>query len=397
MTLFSGLKQFDASSCVVGGSFSTGCFRVDRGAGPGDPLSAYIFILCSEIFFIQVGSGASIGGFKYNGLEIKLAAFAGGAAFLVRDTQSLGGMLNLAKYFQEYSSLKFNVEGNEACWIGRAKGQSSKPIQCKWINLNQNSMGVLGAHFSYNKQLDEKMNFYQVTTDCRTLLIIWKHIATMKNIPPQFLDNLQLLHREFIWDGKPPKVKHSTLIGNYEEGGFRDVDLPSKFESLKIIWVRKFLDENNFHPWIAVAQEILRDLGGQGVFGASLSMEETMKRSIQKLPLFYKELVKLWQDLSKGEVEELEFVPSQNLWNNALITSKSKPLYSKTLSDKGVNSISDLTGLDGNFISWELLSSQFDLTVNEFLPWYGVIQSIPAKWKIILKGILPSRKVILIR
>ena len=117
-----------------------------------------------------------------------------------------------------------------------------------------------------------------------------------------------------------------------------------------------------------------------------------MKRSVQKLPLFYKELIKLWQDLSKGEVEELEFVLSQNLWNNAVITSKSKPLYSKTLSDKGVNSISDLTGLDGNFISWDLLSSQFDLTVNEFLPWYGVIQSIPAKWKIIQKRNTPEQK-----
>ena len=68
-------------------------------------------------------------------------------------------------------------------------------------------------------------------------------------------------------------------------------------------------------------------------------MEETKKRSVQKLPLFYKELIKIWQDLSKGEVEELEFVLSQNLWNNAFITSKNKPLYGKTLSDKGVNSI----------------------------------------------------------
>ena len=127
------------------------------------------------------------------------------------------------------------------------------------------------------------MNFNQVTTDCRILLNIWKqrwlspagkievfksviaskpvYIATMKNIPSQFLDDLQALHKEFIWDSKRPKVKHSTLIGNYEEGGFKDVDLPSKFKSLKIIWIRKFLDENNFHPWIAVAQEILQDLG----------------------------------------------------------------------------------------------------------------------------------------
>ena len=110
-------------------------------------------------------------------------------------------------------------------------------------------------------------------------------------------------------------------------------------------------------------------------------MGETKKISVQKLLLFCKELIKIQQDLSKGEFEKLEFVLSQDL-----ITSKNKPLYSETLSDEGVNSISDLTGLDGNFISWDLLSSKFDLTVNEFLPWYGVIQSIPANWKIILRA-----------
>ena len=111
-------------------------------------------------------------------------------------------------------------------------------------------------------------------------------------------------------------------------------------------------------------------------------MEETKKRSVQKLPLLYKELIKIWQDLSKGEVEDLEFVLSQNLWNNAFITSK----------NKGVNSISDLTGLDRNFISWDLLSSKFDLTINEFLPWYEAIQSIPANWKIILKRNTPEQQ-----
>ena len=50
----------------------------------------------------------------------------------------------------------------------------------------------------------------------------------MKDIPPQFLDDLQALRKEFLWDGKWLKVKHSMLIWNYDEGGFKDVDLPSK-------------------------------------------------------------------------------------------------------------------------------------------------------------------------
>ena len=198
------------------------------------------------------------------------------------------------------------------CWIGKAKGQSSKPIQCKWINLNQSSIKIVEAHFSYNKQLVENNELYQVTTDCRTLLNICKqrwlslvdkiqvfkslvgskavYIATMKNIPPQFLDDLQVLRKEFIQDGKRLKGKHLTLIRNYEGGGFKDIDLPSKFKSLNILWIRKFLYENNFHSWIAVAQEILQVLGRQKIFCTNLSMEKTKKRSVQKS--FYKELIK---------------------------------------------------------------------------------------------------------
>ena len=66
-------------------NFSTGYFKIDRGTRQGDPLSAYIFILCLEIFFIQVRSNTSIRGFKYNGIEIKLTAFADDTMFLVRE------------------------------------------------------------------------------------------------------------------------------------------------------------------------------------------------------------------------------------------------------------------------------------------------------------------------
>ena len=43
--------------------------------------------------------------------------------------------------------------------------------------------------------------------------------ATMISVPHNFCDTLKSLHREFIWNGKRAKIKHSSLIGEYRDGG----------------------------------------------------------------------------------------------------------------------------------------------------------------------------------
>ena len=243
--------------------------------------------MCLEILFIQVRSDSSIKGFKFNDTEIKLTAFADDTTFLFKDVQSLRRIPKLSKTFKIFPSLKFNVEKCEACCIGRSRNKHTKPIQCKWISLTQSSIKISRAHFTYHKQLDEKMNFYQQIIDSRTLLNIWKqrwlslagkiqafkslisskpvYIATMKYTPPFVLEEPQALHKDFIWGGRHLKIKHSALIGSYEKGGYKDIDLASKFSSLKRIWIRKLLDETNIHPWQEAAKVILGDLGEENI------------------------------------------------------------------------------------------------------------------------------------
>ena len=83
-------------------------------------------------------------------------------------------IINLMKKFREFSSLTINVEKREASWIGRAKNRTSKPIRCKWSSLTKSCIKILGIHFSYNKALAEKENFYSLSLDCRALLNIRK-------------------------------------------------------------------------------------------------------------------------------------------------------------------------------------------------------------------------------
>ena len=63
-----------------------------------------------------------------------------------------------------------------------------------------------------------------------------------------------------MWRGKRPKIKHSTNIGDYKEGGYKDVDIEVKIVSLKIIWISKFM-ANDVHAWKAIPSFLFDKIG----------------------------------------------------------------------------------------------------------------------------------------
>jgi hypothetical protein len=49
---------------------------------------------------------------------------------------------------------------------------------------------------------------------------------------------------KFIWNGIPDnyKVKRNTLIGDFEKGGLKMIDIENYFISLKVSWVSRLAD-----------------------------------------------------------------------------------------------------------------------------------------------------------
>ena len=61
----------------------------------------------------------------------------------------------------------------------------------------------------------------------------------------KIFDDIQI---DFIWNKSRPEIKHSNLIGNYEEGGNKDVDIALEMNSLKVIWIKRLIADN-IHTW----------------------------------------------------------------------------------------------------------------------------------------------------
>ena len=228
-------------------------------------------------------------------------------------------VLKIMKKFEKFSSLRENVVKCEACWIGKARKNKSKPVKCKWASLTKKSIKILGIFFSYDKRLVEKDNFYSLILDSRSLLNIWKqrwlslagkiqifkslmalkpvYVSTVITVPDNFCETLQSLQKDFIWGGEKARIKHATLTGDYQLGSLRDVDIPSKIFSLKFSWIKSLKDKNNFHPWKEVATQLLSSVGGESVFHSNLKLSPQYSCNVKRLSSVYKGLVYAWETL----------------------------------------------------------------------------------------------------
>ena len=74
------------------------------------------------------------------------------------------------------------------------------------------------------------------------------NISTMRNLPTHFLNLLNSIQKDFIWNKSHAKIKHCSIIADYKEGGYKGVDISSKRFAMKISWIKRFLDDN-FYPW----------------------------------------------------------------------------------------------------------------------------------------------------
>ena len=166
--------------------------------------------------------------------KIKLSAYADDAYFLASDVISLQYIFKTSEIFQQFSSLKSNLDKSHACWIGVVKGKSETRICCPWVNLQMDKIVVLSTYCSYDLLLAEKYNLLSLVSavneclnmwGCRGLtlagrILIFNSLAlskvlytcTMTNFTKDFIKQLEDLRKNFIWNGRRPKIKHSNLM-----------------------------------------------------------------------------------------------------------------------------------------------------------------------------------------
>ena len=122
------------------------------------------------------------------------------------------------------------------------------------IDLTDDVIKILGIYISFNKKLKQEKNILNHTVKIQNIIKLWKlrkltiegkivvfkslaiskviHLALVTEIPTSTNSLFTKIQMEFIWNGKNPKIKNSTLFNDYENGGLKNIDIFSKVTML---------------------------------------------------------------------------------------------------------------------------------------------------------------------
>ncbi len=76
------------------------------------------------------------------------------------------------------------------------------------------------------------------------------YVASVIHTPDIVFKEVKAIIADFIWDGKPSRIAYDVLIQSIGSWGLKLMNIKTKVESLKAIWVKWFLDLLS-HRWKA--------------------------------------------------------------------------------------------------------------------------------------------------
>jgi hypothetical protein len=180
---------------------------------------------------------------------------------------------------------------------------------------------------------------------------------------------------EFLWKGKPPKVKYNALINSISNGGLKLQDLVTKIRAVKLKWIKMLSNPN----YTAVWKSYIISLFPKGCL--DIPKYNIDHKDFPEIGKFHYEIFGMWAHIHYNTIDETNDVASQIIWLNSNIKIDNKIVIYKRWVDKGINTIHD----NGEIASKNFLQDKYSIEIRH-MEYNSIIHAIPKAWKNALGG-----------
>ena len=190
------------------------------------------------------------------------------------------------------------------------------------------------------------------------------------------MKDLEKMYFNFIWKGKPDKVKRKLIIRNQNEGGFRAPDIRNIILSQKISWVKRLFNsdkQSNLNTLFCI--NISPQHKDFYEYSTKYINENVCTRRTND---FWKDVLKAWSSFvtqKGGIIKSQSDILTQPMWNNENIKVDNKTINYEQMSKSNIRWINDIIKEDGTFLNCTEVVEKYKCKTN-FLQYAGIVQAI---------------------
>ena len=156
-----------------------------------------------------------------------------------------------------------NINKCEIAVLGILKVTQEAVRGLQNIDLTNDTIKILGIHFSQNKKIQTERNYLTTVKKIQKALNVWitrtltlerkilifkalgifkiAYLSLIIAVPNSILKEIHKIQKTFVWYSSKPKINHKTFCNTFEDEGLKNVDVKSKIISLHCSWVKKYM------------------------------------------------------------------------------------------------------------------------------------------------------------
>ena len=156
------------------------------------------------------------------------------------------------------------------------------------------------------------------------------------------------LLEDFLWSGKPPRIKNKVLYNKYEFGGLRMTNLNVFITAQKINFIKRLVENESLFPAKYLTSFIEMN------FKDFLKTNADIADLPQNIPAFYKEVLTGWFSLKEDPKHNCD-IQRVVICYNKFIRCGGRILFNKNMYSNGLTFLDNILDRNGHFISFEEL------------------------------------------